>query len=88
MKCPSLSIYERKGIVDYIFQYLYRFFPDLQKRQKECDEFSEELPFASVAICTGNKDTCPKDRIQCRISPRCWTPTPKMAAPVKKEGES
>ncbi len=87
MKCPALSIYERKGIVDYIFQYLYRFFPDLQKRKGECEEFSNELPFASVAICTGTKETCTKDRLQCRISPRCWSPTPKMKASEGKGAE-
>lgn len=87
MTCPSLSVYERKGIIDYIFQYLYRFFPDLKNRQKECEEFDNELPFASVAICTGTKDTCPKDRIKCRISPRCWTPTPKMNASSKKRSD-
>lgn len=87
MKCPSLSIYERKGIVDYILQYLYRFFPDLQKQKDACREFGDELPFASVAICTGTKDTCLKDRLQCRISPRCWTPTPKMQAGPDKGAE-
>jgi hypothetical protein len=85
MKCPSLSIYERKGIIDYIFQYLYRFFPDLVERKKDCNEFGEGLPFASVAICTGTKDICLKERLQCRISPRCWTPTPKISAPAKDE---
>ncbi len=87
MTCPYLNVYERKGFVGFIQQYLFRFFPDLQNLPL-IDKFVDEFPFSSVAVCTGKGESCLKDRLQCRISPRCWVlkPGDKLAAQEELAG--